>query len=214
MNYRSQLAVGMLVPVVCLLFPLLSASPVSSAFQISQPGPIPGSEDVVDLFYRSALVCKGLVLDVTQTGQRLEIRSEHPEMVTTAVAVFRPDRVFKGVTSGGPFRIVFALSHSGIETPTLVKGEYALVFVNPADGGYKLADRFFGKLPISARVLQLPEGLTKPIQLLEADIVSSLASERRTTQLAEIELLGGMKRLTSTEPLKKLLSGADDELRG
>ncbi len=128
----------------------------------------------------------------------------------TATASVRPDRWFKGDGQLSSIPVSFDAFVTGVDRSfVLRKGDYRLFFLKPHGAGrYEVVDMFFGALPVSRELGPVPSG-ADPMYMLELDLKAGLRDSNPDRVLDSIRLLGNMKHVHSTAPLKQLLDNPD-----
>lgn len=166
------------------------------------PRPPDGTEDIPKLMATSTLVCKGEVIEAPPL-KVVQSMAGVPRM--TAIATVRPDRCFKGVPPAAFIPVLVDDSVTGVDPAfVLQKGYYRLFFLKPQGGNYAIVDQWFGALTVSREIGAAPDGVD-PMYLLELDLGAGLRDSDPERVLDSIRMLGNMKHLRSTLPLKQRL---------
>lgn len=169
---------------------------------VAYPVPPRGTEDIPKLMADSTLVCKGEVIEAPPL-KFVQSMAGVPRM--TAIAAVPPDRCFKGTPPAPYIQILFDDSLTGVDPAfVLQKGYYRLFFLKPHDGNYAIVDPWFGALTVSRELGPAPDG-AHPVFLLELDLNAGLRDSDPERVLDSIRMLGNMKHLRSTLPLKQRL---------
>lgn len=168
--------------------------------------PIPGSEDIPEIMEQSALVCRGEVVEV-EVGKRVESTGE-------ATALVRVERSYKGTVASGSIKVLFKSLPDPLATSlTLSVGEHLLLFLNPSGDNYVFADPFFGKLVFPRQTTaQNNEDGSTPQGKLERDLEAVLISGHRQDVVLASLMLGNLRKVRSTDPLKRLLPTSDPQI--
>ena len=159
----------------------------------------------------SSLVCKG---EVTSAPN---VKFVAVPQRFTGTAMVRLDRCFKGALPSSEVPVLFdnLLTAAGsARQVVLYPGDYRLFFLAPQEGKYKPIDDFFGVLPISRLLANATvDRLTDPMLALELDLEAGLDDSDQDRLLDSIRMLGNMKNLHSTAPVKRLLDSPNDLVR-
>jgi len=155
----------------------------------------------------ATLVCKGEV-ESAPTPTRVPSAVGVPRM--TATAYVRPDRCFKGDSRGELIPVSFDAFETGVDPFFILrKGDYFLFFLKPhGTSSYEVVDRWFGALPVSRELGPVPKGADS-MDALEVDLKTGLRDPNPERVLDSIRMLGNMRHLQSTAPLKELLESPD-----
>lgn len=178
---------------------------------VAGAGPNPGTEPIPQLMADSSLVCKG---EVTSAPN---VKFVAVPQRFTGTAMVRLDRCFKGALPSSEVPVLFdnLLTAAGsARQVVLYPGDYRLFFLAPQEGKYKPIDDFFGVLPISRLLANATvDRLTDPMLALELDLEAGLDDSDQDRLLDSIRMLGNMKNLHSTAPVKRLLDSPNDLVR-
>ncbi len=186
-------------------------------FHTASAGPVPlrGSEDIPNLVGRSTVVCKGRVVQLVKVGEHVHKVAEKTIVSEKIIARLKVDRFYKGHPDGNSVNI--KSDRPCVPYPCYVsidEDDYGLFFLEPENGEYVLADQYFGKLPAPRYVPpSLPE-TTDPLALLEYDLKATLSETNRAEVLPAVQLLGSLRKVDSTEELKRLVPTGDKEIEG
>jgi hypothetical protein len=204
MDYNSVMRA---VPLFCLPIAAILCSQA-----LAYPRPDVGTENIPKLMADSSLVCKG---EVTEAPELTFSADPDPPRLT-ATAVVHVDRCFKGEAPANETLLVLfdsVLPPHGGPYVVLQKGDYRLFFLKPENDKYVLVDVWFGNLPISRRLADLPVGNAGSMQQLESDLKAGLRDSDSERVLDSIRMLGNMRHLQSTVELESLLGSPDPLIR-
>lgn len=166
--------------------------------------PVPGSEDLSQLVAESPVVCRGEVTEVQNKAGADAL----------SVGIVKVERFYKGAAPSNTVQVLFRSSadpmFSGL---TLTGGEHLLLFLKPSADAFTFADPYFGKLPVPRQMAAQSQD-APPLRQLERDLEAALAGSQHRDVITAILLLGNMGKISSTEPLRKLLPSGDPEIEG
>lgn len=176
--------------------------------------PRPGSENVPQLFASASLVFKGKVEAVTKSGMP-EQNTNGQATAERFTAAVRVDHVFKGELA------VNETVYINFDRPTgtycnvapcisFAVDEYDLFFLTERNHSFELLDRYFGKFPVSMISAAAP---VKGLAGLESDLAAGLSDSNERRLLTNIELLGAMQKIASTNPLKRLMNSPEPVIK-
>jgi len=170
--------------------------------------PSPGSENVSQLFASASLVFKGRVTAITRIGRLGPKPDEEVTTIDHFQATVFVDRVFKGELVQNETVYIDFDRPKGTYcnvAPCISfdVDEYDLFFLTKRNHGYALLGRYFGKFPVS-RIND--RALATGMIGLESNLVAGLSESDQKRLLTNIELLGAMQKISSTNPLQLLMN--------
>jgi len=131
------------------------------------------SVDVATQTAQADLIVVGEVITVVQQERVTVDLPGGSVLGTTFQAVLRPDRVLKGNARGSDVSFRFLLPDVPVGFHGVAVGQYALLFLRAAEGGWEFVDPLHPALP-AVRVAQLPSGT--PLDQVTAQLGKVLTS--------------------------------------
>lgn len=180
---------------------------------LGYPVPTPGSENLRKLVQGATVVCTGTVVRTASQGWTTGMVGSDAMAVQSVLASVQVDRVYKGTVPQSELRVRFEVPQANLPYLSLEAGEYVLLFLVPEGDEFRFSDRWFGKLEMSP----LAAGGVRPAapeSALEADLKAGLRDPHRRLMLANLRLLGSLRKLSSVREITELLPAADPEVEG
>jgi hypothetical protein len=179
--------------------------------EVGYPMPVP---NVRYLAEQSAVILKGRVLEVHETGTIKKPTESGLSTFREMTASFQVDRVLKGKLEAQVINIDF-LENPDVLALTLAQDEYALLFLTSGqDGKYRFADPQVGKMPITSHNVPPADTAQTTAGKLEAELMASLSDPDSEVARAALEQLGNLGRVRSTKAIREIATAGVPEFQG
>ena len=191
--------------------PELAAQLAAASSQTGYPMPV---QNVRYLAEESAVIVKGRVLKVEETGTVKQQSSNGALTFQKTIAFVRIDKVLKGTVQGQVIMVEF-LRNPDVLAIDLQHNEYDLLFLTAGqDGRYMFIDPQVGKMPITSQNVPSTDAAQTTAGKLEAELFASLSDPDRDVARTALVQVANLGHVQSTSAIRDIATSGSPDFQG